>query len=335
MYGWVTEARTYREAIISEGNMRRKSAVTARLGLILVCVLVMGCGKPSGEPGESTRETGKPKVYTTNYPLKYFAERIAGEHAEVILPVPADGDPAFWEPEAEDIAALQEADLIMLNGATYEKWLNKVTLPPSKLVDTSAGFKDRYIVTKGETTHSHGPGGEHSHTGTAFTTWIDFMQAVEQAKAVRDALVRRIPEKKVDFEHDCATLEGELLALDKEIEAVLGQPGDRPLVASHPVYQYFARRYGLNLKSVLWEPEEVPEEAEWQALAALLKEHPAKWMVWEGEPAEESVARLKTMGVESLVFDPCGNVPDEGDFMAVMRGNVANLRGAFEALPGD
>ncbi len=52
-------------------------------------------------------------------------------------------------------------------------------------------------------------------------------------------------------------------------------------------------------------------------------------MIWEGEPVKESVERLKIMGIESLVFDPCGNVPDRGDFMSVMQQNVENLKAAF------
>jgi zinc transport system substrate-binding protein len=31
------------------------------------------------------------------------------------------------------------------------------------------------------------------------------------------------------------------------------------LLASHPVYQYLARRYGLNLRSLVWETDEVPK----------------------------------------------------------------------------
>ena len=43
-----------------------------------------------------------------------------------------------------------------------------------------------------------------------------------------------------------------------------------------------------------------------------------------------SVDKLKTLGVDSLVFDPCGNVPEQGDFLTVMRSNVDNLRKAFK-----
>jgi hypothetical protein len=43
-----------------------------------------------------------------------------------------------------------------------------------------------------------------------------------------------------------------------------------------------------------------------------------------------SVDKLKTLGVDSLVFDPCGNVPEQGDFLTVMRSDVDNLRKAFK-----
>jgi len=35
------------------------------------------------------------------------------------------------------------------------------------------------------------------------------------------------------------------------------------------------------------------------------------------------------MGVESLVFAPCANAPEAGDFLDVMRQNIENLKKAF------
>jgi hypothetical protein len=36
------------------------------------------------------------------------------------------------------------------------------------------------------------------------------------------------------------------------------------------------------------------------------------------------------MGVESRVFDPCGNVPNDEDFMSVMNRNKENLKTLFK-----
>src|SRR5688500_16004167 len=147
-----------------------------------------------------TEGHAKPTVYVVNYPLQYFAERIGAEHVQVVFPAPADEDPAFWKPDVNTIAAFQAADLIVVNGATYAKWLKTASLPKAKLVNTSERFKDRYIEIKDTVTHSHGPGGEHSHTGTAFTTWLDMRQAVQQAQAITAALSQLLPEQKSVFE---------------------------------------------------------------------------------------------------------------------------------------
>jgi zinc transport system substrate-binding protein len=97
------------------------------------------------------------------------------------------------------------------------------------------------------------------------------------------------------------------------------------------VYQYFTRRYNLNARSVHWEPDQIPDQTMWDELERLLGEHPAKWMIWEGEPLETVVTRLAELGVDSVVFDPCGGAPDEGDYLSVMEANVENLSRACAA----
>jgi zinc transport system substrate-binding protein len=153
--------------------------------------------------------------------------------------------------------------------------------------------------------------------------------ATQQARAIATALGRLVPDQEAVFEKQYERLEKDLMALDMQIKEIVARKPDQSLVASHPVYQYVAARYGLNLQSVLWEPDSMPDDEQWQALEAILTKHPAKWMIWEGEPMSESVDKLQTMGVKSLVFDPCGNTPEQGDFLSVMQQNIANLKQAF------
>ena len=269
-------------------------------------------------------------IYTVNYPLKYFAERIGGKHAEVFFPAPADEDPAYWTPDVETVVSYQQADLILLNGAGYAKWISKATLPQSKLVDTSRSFSDRYIYMEEVLTHSHGPEGKHAHESLAFTTWIDFDLAAQQARAVAEAFIRKRPDLEKTFKKNYASLAQDLHKLDSDIMALVSTDRDQPLLGSHPVYDYLAKRYGINMKSLHWEPDEVPSRQQWAELQTILEEHPAHWMIWESEPIASSIDRLQEIGVGSLVFDPCGNVPDSGDFLDMMRRNVENLSVAYK-----
>lgn len=294
-----------------------------RVGLFLVMFQALSGGSLPAHAAD------RPLVYTVNYPLQYFAQRIAGADADVVLPVPADVDPAFWKPDTESILALQRADLILLNGAGYAKWLDKVSLPSHKLIDTSAGFRDRYINVQAGVAHSHGPQGEHSHRGTASTTWLDLSQAAEQARAVKNALSRLIPAREKTFAANFSALAQELDKLDTKMKTIVARDPSQPLLASHPVYQYLARRYSLNIRSVTWEPDSMPPDREWLGVEALLREQPARWMLWEASPMTGIAERLLQAGVQATVFDPCANRPQEGDFMSVMAANIASLERVF------
>ncbi|NNE93179.1 MAG: zinc ABC transporter substrate-binding protein [Verrucomicrobiales bacterium] len=301
---------------------------------IFVCLsgFLTGCkDDPGTDGGNEAASSGTPVIQSANYPLHFFATTIGGSHVDARFIAPGDEDPAFWEPSDEEISAIQKADIILMNGATYSKWLKNVSLPKSKLVDTSVGFKAEYIETEGHT-HSHAGDDEaHSHGGTAFTTWIDLKKAKAQATAVRDAILAKTPEgAHAEINANADALFGELDSLDADLEAVAKSIGYKALVGSHPVYQYLSERYGLKIKAVHWEPETVPDDKAMADLAKVMKVHPASWMIWEGDPAGESVEKLKAIDVKSIVFDPCGNSPDKGDFLTVMRQNIENLKSIAE-----
>jgi len=244
----------------------------------------------------------------------------------VTFDAPGDEDPAFWQPDDAALGRFQAAKVILLNGAGYSKWVDQVSLPESRVVDTSALFEAELIEVKEAVSHSHGPEGAHSHAGTAFTTWIDLDQAVKQLEAVKVALLGRVKvEERAGVEERAEALKGKLLALDERALAAGKKLNGKALLGSHPVYQYLARRYQLNLREVHWEPDQVPEKEALEELTGLLKEHAATVMLWEGEPVAKSVDLLKGMGIRSVVFDPCGNRPEMGDFLSVMEANVANL----------
>lgn len=263
-------------------------------------------------------------VRAVNYPLQYFAARIGGELVDAALPV-IDGDPANWRPTAEDIAAFQEADVVLLNGAGYARWTATATLPTSKLVDTSAGFAERLIVIEGAVTHSHGPEGDHSHGETAFTTWLDPALAAEHARAVHAELVIRLPNDAAALDDNLASLEADLDALDATLRTIVASRPLPALVASHPVYQYLAAAYELELPSVHLEPDQALSDRDWLQLEAAIVDRGVRVMLWEQEPLPATRDRLAELGVAIAVYDPCANAPSRGDWLSVMQTNARNL----------
>ncbi len=307
-----------------------------RLRLASVTILLLfvsGC-KPTSSPqiegGKSSAEKvqrAKPLVHTSNYPLYYFANRLSAGFFEVVcLPMQAEGDPAFWKPTGSDIVAMQSADLILFNGADYEKWVSVVSLPAENIVSTAGGFRDSWITTAKGVAHRHGDGEKHSHGETAFTTWLDFSLAAKQVERVSEGLIQLQPDKREEILKRRELLLIDLKALDQQMKALGEKLRSTDLVASHPVYDYLAAAYGLNMRAVHWEPEQALTEEDEQELKKLRRNADFDHFIWEGTPVPASVETLKNMGIGSFVFDPCGAQPDEGDFLSVMNQNIEQLR---------
>jgi zinc transport system substrate-binding protein len=127
----------------------------------------------------------------------------------------------------------------------------------------------------------------------------------------------------------------DLNSLDTRLDEVNAAYDGQPLLASHPVYQYLSRRCDWNLKSLHWEPDTLPEEQQWQELGQLLASHPAKWMIWEDEPRNEIRDRLAQIDVKCVVVDPCGNRPDQGDYLEAMNRNLDNLQSLISSRKSD
>jgi ABC-type Zn uptake system ZnuABC Zn-binding protein ZnuA len=63
-----------------------------------------------GAPAALPAPGAKPRVAVVNYPLWYFTKRIAGDHCEIVFPIPQDVDPSFWKPDARGVRQYQQAD---------------------------------------------------------------------------------------------------------------------------------------------------------------------------------------------------------------------------------
>jgi zinc transport system substrate-binding protein len=294
--------------------------VVALVMSLLACSPAADAPEPRERPGP-----GPLVVYVVNYPLRYFAERIGGEQVQVVFPAPPGVDPAFWSPDGETVARYQSADLVLLNGAGYAGWVQRASLPRASLVDTSAAFGERWISLEGQVIHAHGPTGSHSHNGFAFTTWLDLEQARAQARAIAEAFAASRPAHAQGFRSRLTALESDLEGLDERLVAIAAKLDAAPLLFSHPVYQYLERRYGLNGRSLDWEPDAFPDPAAWRVLEELLESHPAQLMVWEATPLDETAQRLESLGVTGVVFDPCARRPESGDWLSTLNANLTRL----------
>lgn len=285
-----------------------------------------GCGG-GGDAGASDGSS-LPVVLTTFEPTRSMCERIGGDLFDIGCVLPEDADPVHWTPGPEVIAELQDADLIVLNGAGMEKWAATAPLPESKVVETAKGIE---LIETGEVTHSHGPGGAHTHGKYDPHTWVDPENAAQQAAGIRDALIELRPGDAEQIGMRYAALAADLVALSERLRALTPRLEGAQILCSHPAYNYLARRFGWKITNIDIDPATPLTQEQTAALQDLVvSSDPGgdvrlRVMLWESEPLAETAAALKGLGITGIVYSPAESPSDEGGFVERQAANVSRL----------
>ncbi len=290
--------------------------------LLLAFSAITACG-----PAVKVEQASSPaanEIIAVNSPLAYFTRQLAADLVAVNLPFKNDIDPSQWQPKLDDIIRLQQAQLIVLNGAGYSSWLDKVALASAKLIDTNANNKAQLIALPKQSTHSHGPEGEHSHSGYAFTTWMDMTLAKRQATAISDALIKTYPDHRIEILDRTTILLAQLSQLDADYNKLAKRLEGKTLFYSHPVYQYFQQGYNLAGYSFHWEPNEMPDEEQWQTLSRLRKNNSDALFIWEDQPNAQISKRMNDLDLDLVVIKPAAN-RDELNWFTEQQLNIERL----------
>ncbi|RSD27854.1 metal ABC transporter solute-binding protein, Zn/Mn family [Mesobacillus subterraneus] len=98
------------------------------LFIFTIGILLSGCGQETAkETAKDTQDDNKLQIYTTVYPLQYFAQEIGGEFVNVETIYPPGADEHTFEPSQKDMIALADADLFFYVGLGLEGFVDKAS----------------------------------------------------------------------------------------------------------------------------------------------------------------------------------------------------------------
>lgn len=143
---------------VTRRTRRRSSAVALLAALTLV---VAGCGDSAASGGSDASSEGEQlSIMATTSILGDVTTQVVGDAAEVTTLMPPGSDPHSFEPSAQQVAQMQEADLVVANGAGLEQQVENA------LSETEgAGVAVFYATDQIETLEfaGHGEHGEEGH----------------------------------------------------------------------------------------------------------------------------------------------------------------------------
>lgn len=319
-----------------------KKFIKTTLVLMLVLALALtGCRQK-----ESAKDSGKPKVYTTIYPVYEFTKMIAGDKADVELLIPTGQSLHDWEPGQNDMLKLEKADMLVYNGVGLEYWLDDIidALDNKDLikVDTSKNLDlieldhDHEYEHEDED-HDHEAHEHHHHGKYDPHVWLDPKNAMIQLRNICDAFVAQDPENKDFYEANFEKSKEKLEELDNLYRTELAGLKNSTIVVSHEAYGYLCKEYGLQQKGIqgIFEESE-PDSKTIAEIIDLVKNENISTIFTE-ELIDTKVADSisSQTGAKTEYLNPLEGLSQEEvdnnmDYFSIMKSNLEKLVGALK-----
>lgn len=298
----------------------RVAAATALVPMVAACSGALGTDPGSG-----------PRVVASFYPLQYVAERVAGEHVEVVNLTSPGGEPHDLELDVEQTAQIADADLVVYAKGLQPAVDEAVTQngPDQVLEVTEVVDLAPPEAHEGESAEDHA---EHSDEGGDPHFWLDPERMADLAAQVRAELAELDPEHAADYAANLRSLQADLDQLDAAYAEGLARCRVDTVVVSHDAFGYL-EKYGPHFESIAGlTPDAEPSAAHLAELAALIESEKITTVFSETlvSPAlAETLAR--DLGLDTEVLDPVEGLTDQTadeDYLSLMRTNLERLRAA-------
>jgi ABC-type Zn uptake system ZnuABC Zn-binding protein ZnuA len=228
------------------------------LGFALLA-LVVACGP--GTPDDGQAHAVEPheltaanlaageelRVVATTNIVGDVVRQVGGDRITLTVLMGVGVDPHSYVPAPSDTAALHDAHLTFANGAGLEADLEEMlenTGGPGAYVEVSHGL-DLLPALAQEGTESTTE--EHDHGDVDPHVWFSVPSVLHWVDNIEAALSARDPGHADYYQQRAQETREELEALDDWIQEQVAQvpEANRKLVTNHPVFGYFAQRYGF------------------------------------------------------------------------------------------
>jgi zinc transport system substrate-binding protein len=315
----------------------RKSLKNA-IGILTLSALVLaGCGtaKQATENAGEQKAEKKLKVVTTFYPMYDFTKNIVGDYADVVTLIPSGAEPHDWEPTPKDMETIQQADVLVYNGAGMERWVDKVIKSTNndklKVVEASKGIDLMEGTAEEEEGDEHG---NEKHLDPH--VWLSPVLAQKEVKSIEDAVVQADPSHKDIYEKNAEAYISKLNDLDKLYKDGLTTAKRKDFITQHAAFAYLAKQYGLQQVPIAGlSPEQEPSAAKMTEIIKFAKEHQVKTVFFE-TLVTPKVAEVisKEIGAKTAVLNPIEGLTREEkaknlDYIGVMKNNLEQLQKAL------
>ena len=298
--------------------MRKQSgACFGVCAFFLLGLLAGGCGKA----GAPKKTAGTVTILTSFHPMHIMVLNIAGGVPGVTvrnLTQPTAGCLHDYQLSPQELAALADADMLVVNGAGMESFLAKAVsqYPKLKIVEASQGLD---LIREN--------GGANPHI------WVSPIGAMEQVRQIAAGLAVADSAHAAQYRANADAYLVRLNALRTKMHAELDGLPNRRIVTMHEAFPYFAREFKLEIAGVIErEPGSEPSAGELAGTITAVRASGIRAVFAEPQyPAKAAEAIARETGATVYLLDPAVTGPAGADsYLKTMEQNLEVLRHALK-----
>lgn len=289
---------------------------------------------------QKAKEDDKIQIYTTVYPLQYFAKRIGGDMVSVKSIYPPGSDEHTFDPTQKDMIALADADLFFYIGLGLEGFVENAekTLKNEhvKMIATADAITEDMLVENDDHDHEHDDDHHHHHGDMDPHVWISPVLSDALAFSIKEALIEVAPEKKALFEENFEALRDDLLELDRKFIKMASEAPTKTFFVSHAAFGYIADTYGLEQIAIAGlNSQSEPSQKQLAQLVNYAKEQNIQYVLFEQNISSKLTDVIrKEIGAESLMLHNLGvlttdDIKNDEDYFSLMERNINTLEKAL------
>ena len=268
-------------------------------------VLVLGaCGQKTSQ--DKSDETKGMKIVTSFYPVYAMVKEVSGDLNDVRMIQSSSGIHSF-EPSANDIAAIYDADVFVYHSHTLESWAG--SLDPSlqkskvKVLEASEGMTlDR---VSGLEDIEVGKGVDEKSLYDPHT-WLDPEKVAEEAQIIADKLSELDSENKEIYQSNAKKFIDQAHELTNKYKPIFDKVEQRTFVTQHTAFSYLAKRFDLNQLGIAGiSPDQEPSPRQLSEIQEFVKTYKVKTIFTESNASSKVAETLiKSTGVSLKTLNP-------------------------------
>ena len=268
-----------------------------------------------------------PRVVASTTVFADFVRQVGGSRlGGVQSVVPAGVDVEDYEPRPEDLQAVGQSSLLVMNGLALDRWVPKLVQAANPGVSTLVLSDGLPVMGVGASDDQDVAQNGNPHF------WLDPGYAKVYVQRIHDRLVSLDPDGAATYDANTAAYLAQLDELDQWVQqqVALVPPENRKLVTFHEAYPYFAARYGFQLIGVITpSPGQEPSAGELAQLIETVKAAHVKAVFSEAQFSPRLTQTLaQEAGVQEVVSDLYNDSlgdPPVDSYLGVMRYNVQRI----------